>query len=77
MVTPIFKPSEVSDKTDVEHSLSAAAVLADHGLAWESAVLVYRRILTMDEKHKLRCRPQSTLTRAGQTALEPVLLTAQ
>jgi len=33
MVTPIFKPAEVSDEADVEHSLSAAAVLADDDLA--------------------------------------------
>ena len=51
MVTPILKPAEVSDKADVEHSLPAAAVLADDDLAQQSAVLVHRRILTVDEQH--------------------------
>ena len=49
MVTPIFKPAEVSDEADVEHSLPAAAVLAHDELAQQSAVLVHRRILTVDE----------------------------
>ena len=49
MVTPIFEPAEVSDEADVEHSLPAAAVLADDDLAQQSAVLVHRRILAVDE----------------------------
>ena len=49
MISPIFKPAEVADEADVEHSLSAAAVLADDDLAQQSAVLVHRRILTVDE----------------------------
>ena len=53
MVTPIFKPAEVSDEADVEHSLPAAAVLADDDLAQQSAVLVHRRILTVDEQHSV------------------------
>ena len=53
MVTPIFEPAEVSDEADVEHSLSAAAVLADDDLAQQSAVLVHRRILTVDEQHSV------------------------
>ena len=51
MVTPIFKPAEVSDEADVEHSLSAATFLADDDLAQQSAVLVHRRILAVDEQH--------------------------
>ena len=53
MVTPIFKSAEVSDEADVEHSLPAAAVLADYDLAQQSAVLIHRRILTVDEKHSI------------------------
>ena len=53
MVTPIFKPAEVSDEADVEHSLPAAAVLADDDLAQHSAVLVHRRILAVDEQHSI------------------------
>ena len=53
MVTPIFKPAEVSDEADVEHSLPAAAVLADDDLTQQSAVLVHRRILAMDEQNSL------------------------
>ena len=53
MVTPIFKPAEVSDEADVEHSLSAAAVLADDDLAQQSAVLIHRRILAMDEQYRV------------------------
>ena len=51
MISPIFKPAEVSDEADVEHSLSAAAFLADDDMAQQSAVLVHRKILTVDEQH--------------------------
>ena len=53
MVTPIFKPAEVSDETDVEHSLSAAAVLADDDLAQQSAVLIYICVLAVDKQHSI------------------------
>ena len=53
MVTPILKPAEVSVEADVEHSLPAAAVLADDDLAQQSAVLVHRRILAMDEQNSV------------------------
>ena len=53
MISPILKPAEVSDEADVEHSLSAAAVLADDDLAQQSTVLIHRRILTVDEQHRV------------------------
>ena len=53
MVTLILKPAEVLDEADVEHSLPAAAVLADDDLAQKSAVLIYICVLAVDEKHSI------------------------
>ena len=53
MVRPVFEPAEVSDEADVEHSLSAAAVLADDDLAQQSAVLIHGRILAVDEQNRV------------------------
>ena len=53
MVTPIFKPPEVSDEADVEDSLPAAADLAHDDLAQQSAVLIYICVLAVDEQHSI------------------------